>query len=79
MIDFKTRSLQKELLDKDDIPFADIRQNMMELNIINTLLGGHSITIKGVKALLIGTNTTPIICVQESRNEVMNIAGRNTE
>lgn len=62
MPDFKHRSLQKELLDSDDIPFEDIRQNMMELNIINTLLGGHSITIKGVKALLIGTNTSPIIC-----------------
>lgn len=62
MPDFNKRSLQKELLDRDDIPFEDIRQNMKELNIINTLLGGHSITIKGVKALLKGTNTTPIIC-----------------
>ena len=62
MIDFKHRSLQKELLDSDDIPFADIRQNMMELNVINTLLGGHAITIKGVKELLKGSNSSPIIC-----------------
>ena len=62
MPDFKHRSLQKELLDSDDIPFADIRQNMMELNVINTLLGGHAITIKGVKELLKGSNSSPIIC-----------------
>jgi len=48
MINFSKRSVQKELLDRDDIPFADIRQNMKELNTINTLLGGHSITIQGI-------------------------------
>ena len=63
MPDFKQRSLLKELLDGDTIPFKDIKQNMMELNTINTLLGGHSITIKGVKALLNNKDTlTPIIC-----------------
>ena len=62
MPDFKQRSPLKELLDSDTIPFEDIKQNMMELNIINTLLGGHAITIKGVWALLEGTETTPIIC-----------------
>ncbi len=43
------RSYQKELLDNDDIPFEDIRQNMKELNTINTWLGGHNITIEGLK------------------------------
>ncbi len=63
MPDFKQRSPLKELLDRDDIPFEDIRQNMMELNTINTLSGGHSITIKGVSALLNDKDTdTPIIC-----------------
>lgn len=38
------RSYQKELLDEEFIPFADIRQNMQELDFINTWLGGHSIT-----------------------------------
>lgn len=52
MINLKTRSLNKELLDGDDIPFDDIRQNMMELNIINTYLGGHAITIEGVKSII---------------------------
>ena len=37
-----------------DIPFADIRQNMRELDTINTLLGGHRITVKGLQAILNG-------------------------
>jgi len=40
------------LLDDDDIPFADIRQNMKELNNINTWLGGHAITCKGLELIL---------------------------
>lgn len=46
------RSYQKELLDKDNIPFEDIKKNMQELNFINTWLGGHSITIKGLQKLI---------------------------
>lgn len=49
MIDLTKRSELKELLDGDDIPFADIRQNMKELNIVNTILGGHAITVSGVR------------------------------
>lgn len=52
MINLRNRSYQKELLDADDIPFADIRQNMKELNSINKYLGGHSITISGVQLLI---------------------------
>ena len=48
---FTHRSYQKELLDEDDIPFEDIRQNMKELNFINTWLGGHQITIDGFRKL----------------------------
>jgi 2-polyprenyl-3-methyl-5-hydroxy-6-metoxy-1,4-benzoquinol methylase len=47
MPDLSKRSYQKELLDGDDIPFEDIKQNMHELDMINTWLGGHQITIKG--------------------------------
>lgn len=50
----KVRSYKKELLDGDNIPFEDIRLNMQELEKINTLLGGHNITVKGVKNLLNG-------------------------
>lgn len=46
------RSYQKELLDEAGIPFEHIKQNMKELNTINTLLGGHAITIKGFKKLV---------------------------
>lgn len=52
MPSFKTRSYQKELLDRNDIPFADIRHNMEELDLINKNLGGHKITIGGLKQLL---------------------------
>jgi 2-polyprenyl-3-methyl-5-hydroxy-6-metoxy-1,4-benzoquinol methylase len=52
MMQFKERSYQKEILDSDNIPFADIKQNMKELNTINTLLGGHAITIAGVKKII---------------------------
>ena len=48
---FKTRSYQKELLDRDDIPFGDIARNMEELDIINHRLGGHRITQKGMEVL----------------------------
>ncbi|WP_207491810.1 methyltransferase domain-containing protein [Aridibaculum aurantiacum] len=51
---FSSRSPLKELLDADNIPFADIKQNMKELNFINTYLGGHSITISGFKKLAAG-------------------------
>ena len=51
-MNFKKRSYQKELLDGDDIPFPAIAQTMRELNTINTLLGGHAITLNGFKQLV---------------------------
>jgi 2-polyprenyl-3-methyl-5-hydroxy-6-metoxy-1,4-benzoquinol methylase len=51
-MNFKYRSYQQELLDRKDIPFNDIALNMMELNFINTHLGGHNITIDGLKKIL---------------------------
>jgi 2-polyprenyl-3-methyl-5-hydroxy-6-metoxy-1,4-benzoquinol methylase len=51
-MNFQSRSYQKELLDGDHIPFADIKRNMKELDTINALLGGHAITLKGFKSLL---------------------------
>ena len=49
MIDLSQRSDQKELMDADDIPFADMAITLKELNVINTWLGGHAITLRGVK------------------------------
>lgn len=51
-MDYKKRSVKKELLDRNDIPFRDIVLNMRELDFINTRLGGHSITLQGFKRLL---------------------------
>jgi len=51
-MDFSKRSYTKELLDRDDIPFDDIKQNMIELDFINAKLGGHKITLEGFKAMI---------------------------
>lgn len=52
MTDFKQRSLKKEILDQSDIPFKDIERNLKELEWINSHLGGHSVTINGLKNLI---------------------------
>ncbi|MHA4847405.1 methyltransferase domain-containing protein [Flavitalea antarctica] len=52
MPDFSKRSYQKELLDQENIPFRDILRNMEELNTVNSMLGGHSITCEGVRQLM---------------------------
>ncbi|MEO6915139.1 MAG: methyltransferase domain-containing protein [Chitinophagaceae bacterium] len=48
-MNFAQRSYQKEILDREGIPAADIRLNMQELNFINTMLGGHKITLDGFR------------------------------
>ncbi|MBC7946456.1 MAG: methyltransferase domain-containing protein [Chitinophagaceae bacterium] len=47
-MDLSHRSYQKELMDGDDIPFDAMARTLRELNIINTRLGGHKITLRGV-------------------------------
>ncbi len=61
MIDYSQRSLKKELLDGNAIPFRDIADNMDELDFINTYLGGHLITINGFKKLS-GNSKTISVC-----------------
>lgn len=67
-MDFSRRSYKKELLDRDDIPFEDIKRNMEELEFINSHLGGHNITIKGIRSLIKGweqlkaTGNNLVIC-----------------
>ncbi len=51
-MDFSQRSYQKELIDREDIPFDAIERNMRELDTINAWLGGHRITLDGFKQLL---------------------------
>ena len=61
MINLLQRSHEKELMDRDDIPFAAMAQTLKELNIINTRLGGHAITLKGVNSFI--NNKQPLtIC-----------------
>jgi 2-polyprenyl-3-methyl-5-hydroxy-6-metoxy-1,4-benzoquinol methylase len=60
MIDLKHRSYQKELMDGNDIPFDAMKQTLKELNIVNTRLGGHAITISGVKQLWNGKDPVMI-------------------
>jgi 2-polyprenyl-3-methyl-5-hydroxy-6-metoxy-1,4-benzoquinol methylase len=52
MPSLRQRSYQKELLDRNDIPFEDIKRNMQELDFINTKLGGHDITLDGIVTLI---------------------------
>lgn len=51
MPNLSQRSLEKELLDGEGIPFEEIALNMKELNTINTILGGHAISLTGFKSL----------------------------
>jgi 2-polyprenyl-3-methyl-5-hydroxy-6-metoxy-1,4-benzoquinol methylase len=57
MPSFQKRSYKKELLDREDIPFTDIKRNMQELDFINRNLGGHEITLDGIVALIQQTPT----------------------
>jgi 2-polyprenyl-3-methyl-5-hydroxy-6-metoxy-1,4-benzoquinol methylase len=52
MINLRHRSYEKELMDADDISFPAMAQTLRELNIINTRLGGHAITLSGVRRLV---------------------------
>lgn len=52
MPSLQLRSYQKELLDRNDIPFDDIKRNMQELDFINRKLGGHDITLDGIVTLI---------------------------
>jgi 2-polyprenyl-3-methyl-5-hydroxy-6-metoxy-1,4-benzoquinol methylase len=59
------RSYEKELLDMDDIPFSDIRTTMKELDTVNSLLGGHSITCRGMDHFLKGMPSDHMVHVAE--------------
>lgn len=52
--DLSKRSYEKELLDGEGLPFSAIERNMLELDFINTWLGGHAISIRGLALLADG-------------------------
>ncbi|HSN59319.1 MAG TPA: methyltransferase domain-containing protein [Ferruginibacter sp.] len=62
MINLQNRSLQKELLDAEGIPFADIKKNMQELNTVNRLLGGHQITLNGLASFIKPSTQNITVC-----------------
>lgn len=64
-MDFSTRSYQTEILDEDNIPFEEIRLNMEELDTINTHLGGHAITLAGLKKIISGKRLNEPLTVAE--------------
>ena len=63
---FKQRTYQKELLDESDIPKDLLYRNLLELEFINKYLGGHAISVKGIKKLVVDKlktyNITDIGC-----------------
>ena len=49
---FTLRSDQKELLDELNIPQPLLHKNLRELDILNRITGGHSISLKGIRQLI---------------------------
>ena len=48
--------VRKELLDAENIPVNDLYLNLSELNTINTLLGGHAVSLKAFQHFNIKPN-----------------------
>src|ERR1043165_9712866 len=61
MINLRLRSYQKELMDGDDIPFPAMAQTLEELKTVNTRLGGHAVTINGIRQLMENKNSL-VVC-----------------
>jgi SAM-dependent methyltransferase len=58
---FTHRSSKAELLDAPHIPQQLLFQNLHELEVINRLLGGHAITMNGIKQLVTDRTKTYVI------------------
>lgn len=58
---YTQRSSLTELIDAPGIPFDDWSQCLHELNVINTWLGGHAITIDGVQQLITSKDKPVVI------------------
>jgi 2-polyprenyl-3-methyl-5-hydroxy-6-metoxy-1,4-benzoquinol methylase len=50
---FKHRSNKKELLDESEIPKELLYQNLKELETVNKYLGGHNVSINGIKKIVV--------------------------
>jgi 2-polyprenyl-3-methyl-5-hydroxy-6-metoxy-1,4-benzoquinol methylase len=60
-MNFAQRSYESELLDRPGISIDQIHKNLKELSFINKWLGGHRVTIIGLKRI-IGVDKTVSIC-----------------
>lgn len=58
MSKFSQRSYELELLDAPNIPKELLFKNLRELDVVNRLLGGHAITLSGIKKLVIDKTKT---------------------
>ena len=56
MVSFKGRSGRSELMDSPNIPEKLLHKNLWELDILNRYLGGHSISLEGIKRLMVDRN-----------------------
>ena len=56
MVDYSSRSTEIEIMDDLKIEGEVVPKTLRELEIINKLLGGNSVTIKGIKSLLSNNN-----------------------
>ena len=62
---FKYRSEKKEILDLTDLPQVDLYRNLRELDLINRYLGGHRISVNGLKEVLKNRNFKKIIHIAD--------------
>lgn len=58
MSKFSQRSYELELLDAPNIPKELLFKNLRELDVVNRLLGGHAITLSGIKNLVVDKTKT---------------------
>lgn len=58
---FSQRSYEKELLDAPYIQKELLIRNLKELELVNTTLGGHAITITGIKQLIVDRKKTYVL------------------
>ena len=64
-MNFTNRSYERELLDAPSIPFEDLLINLRELDTINTYLGGHQATLRGIGHFLSPGTKSGTISVAE--------------
>jgi hypothetical protein len=57
----KYRSNEKEYLDNSHIETKDLYQNLIELDVINSQLGGYNASRKGLAAILKTTGTMLVL------------------